>query len=168
MTSVERLRELFHVLPDGQLVRNIDQGKGKAGDIVGNPHNAGYLRLRVDGKYWLAHRVVWAIVHGTLADGEVDHKNGNRRDNRPDNLRIATRTGQMCNTAKMTSNTSGMKGLWYEARRGRWRGRINLHGVEREFYHKDKDAVIDWLNRTRQSLHGEFACNGERGISSVK
>ena len=160
MTSVERLRELFHVREDGQLVRNINQGKGKAGDIVGNPHNAGYLRLRVDGKYWLAHRVVWAVVHGTLAQGEVDHKNGDRRDNRPDNLRLASRTGQMCNTAMMTNNTSGTKGLWYEARRGRWRGRINVNEEERSFFHKDKYTVIEWLNRTRQELHGEFACSG--------
>lgn len=168
MTTVERLRELFHVRKDGQLVRNIDQGKGKAGEVAGNPHNAGYLRLRVDGKYWLAHRVVWAIVHGTLAEGEVDHKNGDRRDNRPDNLRLATRTGQLCNTAKMTNNTSGTKGLSFEARRARWRGRINLHGVERVFYHKEKDVVIAWLNRTRQALHGEFACTGDRRTSSVK
>lgn len=162
MTTVERLRELFHVREDGQLIRNINQGKARAGAVAGNPHNQGYLRVTVDGKYWLAHRVVWAIVHGTLAQGEVDHKNGNRRDNRPENLRLASRADQLCNTARMTNNASGTKGLWYHAHRKRWRGRVTLGDTEREFFHKDKDVVIDWLNRTRQELHGEFACMGER------
>lgn len=162
MTTVERLRELFHVREDGQLIRNINQGKARAGAVAGNPHNAGYLRVTVDGKYWLAHRVVWAIVHGTLAPGEVDHKNGNRRDNRPENLRLASRADQLCNTARMRNNKSGTKGIWYDARRSRWRARVNVNGTEHQSYHDCEAEAIDWLNRTRQELHGEFACMGER------
>lgn len=156
---IDRLRALFTVNEQGQLIRKVNAGKAKAGQVAGNPHNAGYLRVRVDGQYILVHRVVYAVVYGELPD-EVDHKDGNRTNNRPDNLRKASRAEQMRNTATMRNNKSGTKGIWYDARRSRWRGRINLHGVARVFYHKDKDAVIDWLNRTRQSLHGEFACSG--------
>ncbi len=50
-----------------------------------------YLQVRVvlDGKriHALAHRVVWAYFNGPIPDGAViNHKNGNKRDNRPENL----------------------------------------------------------------------------------
>lgn len=159
MTTVARLRELFHVREDGQLIRNINQGKARAGAVAGNPHNAGYLRVRVDGQYILVHRVVYAVVYGEMPD-EVDHEDGDRTNNRPGNLRKASRAEQMRNTATMRNNKSGTKGIWYDARRSRWRARVNVNGAEHQSYHASEAEAIVWLNRTRQELHGEFACNG--------
>lgn len=47
-----------------------------------------YLRSRLtDGRYALAHRVVWIATHGAIPDGwTINHKNGDRCDNRPVNL----------------------------------------------------------------------------------
>ena len=154
---IERLRALFYVTPDGQLVRRCDWYKGKAGDVVGCPQSAGYLRCRVDGKYMLVHRIIFAIHNGYLPKS-VDHADGNSLNNRPGNLREATQSQQLQNQKIRDSNKYGVKGL--DRYRDKWRGRVCVGGVERSIEHLDRAVVEQWLNRTRQELHGEFACNG--------
>ena len=51
--------------------------------------------LQRDGKTkrFSAHRLVWAAFNGPIADGlEINHKNGQRRDNRLSNLEAVTRS----------------------------------------------------------------------------
>lgn len=46
-----------------------------------------YIRIRAEGRLWLLHRWVYATVIGPLGSDEVvHHRNGNKRDNRPENL----------------------------------------------------------------------------------
>ena len=50
-----------------------------------------YLYLRVDGNRHgiQLHRLVWALVYGRFPS-QIDHVNGNRKDNRIENLREVT------------------------------------------------------------------------------
>ena len=41
-------------------------------------------------KPYRAHRVIWALVHGEWPEGQIDHINGVRDDNRLENLRVVT------------------------------------------------------------------------------
>lgn len=63
-----------------------------------NRTGLGYLQVRmmINGTriYTGAHRLVWQSVHGDIPEGLViNHKNGLKDDNRPDNLEIETHSG---------------------------------------------------------------------------
>lgn len=59
----------------------------------------------------MAHRLAWLYVHGRWPDGLIDHKNGDRADNRFDNLRDVAHRVNMQNLRKaFVSSKTGLLG----------------------------------------------------------
>ena len=54
----------------------------------------------------------------------IDHINGNRNDNRFDNLRLATDSQNIRNQKKRKTNTSGFKGVGWSKQNKKWRSRL--------------------------------------------
>lgn len=108
----------------------------------------------------MTHRLVWEQVNGPIPEGfDVDHINGDKHDNRLENLRLATRSQNMCNRSKTTKNTSGLKGLSWDKHTGRWRSFLCLRGHQTSKRFNCMLDAVAWLYRKRRELHGEFACN---------
>ena len=84
----------------------------KAGTVAGSKDNQGYLKITIQGQFFKAHRLAWLHVHGEWPKFEVDHINGNRSDNRIENLRDAPRglNSQNERSARI-SNRSGFLGV---------------------------------------------------------
>ena len=96
------------------------------GRAAGYEDPRGYRQVRLRGfrKMLLAHRLVWIWHRGPIAAGsEVDHLNGDARDNRIENLRAVSHSTNLTNRAKLRSNTSGHTGVSWIAERGLWRAR---------------------------------------------
>lgn len=88
----------------------------------------GYAQANVRGHHFLAHRVAWAIHYGEWPDGEVDHINGVRTDNRIANLRVVDTAGNAKNKRMPDSNTSGAVGVSWDKSRNRWAAYIKVSG----------------------------------------
>jgi hypothetical protein len=85
----------------------------------------GYKFGNLFGVKLLAHRVIWKWVHGTDPD-QIDHINGNRADNRLENLRSVDATTNQRNTKRPVHNTSGRIGVSYDRHRDKWAAYITL------------------------------------------
>lgn len=103
----------------------------------------GYAQGSVNGRLLLAHRVIWAIVTGEWPQGDIDHINGNRSDNRWANLREVSHAINLRNASGKSNNTSGATGVSYRADRGKWRARVMVDGRERSLGSFDSlDAAV--------------------------
>ncbi len=81
---------------------------------------AGYHQGAIFGHYLKAHRVIWVLVHGRWPDGEIDHINGDARDNRLINLRDVPHSVNLRNCRRSKRNTSGITGVVLNKKTGRW------------------------------------------------
>ena len=88
---MKKWQKLF-TLKNGQLYWKQAAGNRKAGSQAGTAHGDGYKTVRIDGKAHYVHRIVKEMSSGKPLKKEVDHKDRNRANNKPSNLRVATRS----------------------------------------------------------------------------
>ena len=117
----------------------------------------GYRVGSIFNKKYAAHRIVFALVHGHWPEAEIDHVDGDRLNNRPGNLRNATRSQNQCNVGTMRSNTSGAKGVSWDRDREMWRADIMLHYKRKHLgmFKTVKDAADAYRNASAK-MHQEF------------
>lgn len=109
------------------------------------------------------HRVVMGLG---LGDPGLDHRNGDRLDNRKENLRIATASQNQANTRKMRRSqpmTSRFKGVSLD--RGRWLASIRVRGRKRNLgrYGTEEEASAAYERAAREAF-GEFARAGKEAL----
>jgi len=113
---IEELRATFAYHEDGYLIRK------KNGKPCGQHANTsdGYADVWVNGRTLLAHRIIYAIAHGAMPAGQIDHINGNRMDNRIENLRDVSASENSHNSKRPKNNTSGFPGVSWNIQRQKW------------------------------------------------
>lgn len=129
MINKEKLNEVFQYNVDGSFTVKIKIGYRVVGQILsGSIDSYGYARLRVSGKQYIFHRLVWIYHHGDIPKThQIDHINGIKHDNRIENLRLATIAENAQNVNKRTDNSSGCIGVsWYKPLQ-KWRVQIQVH-----------------------------------------
>lgn len=122
----------------------------------------GYLRGRIDGRMYLAHRVIFAIVMGAWPVNELDHADHDRANNSFGNLKDVTHAQNHKNRSIPLSNTSGVMGVSWCSDRGKWRARID---VERKrvclgHYIQKSDAIL--ARRDAEKKYGFHDNHGNR------
>jgi hypothetical protein len=96
-------------------------------------NSKGYYTVWINSKCQLWHRVVYEHFLGPIPKGmQIDHIDGNKLDNRIDNLRLATPRQNMMNRDKLKIEniTSSHKGVYLDKRRGKWRAEMKKNGIK--------------------------------------
>ena len=159
----EILKEYFQYNPEtGLFIWKIFRGGGspKIGTIAGTPHEDGYVKIKVNGKIYAAHRLAWLYMTGAFPDQEIDHINGDGTDNRFSNLREASRTENNRNTKVRKNNTSGFKRV-SKNRHGKWVAHIHAEGRQHYLGAFDTpEAAHEAYCTAAKTFYGEFANNG--------
>lgn len=84
----------------------------RVGQIAGSLNKGhGYIEIGIDNKLHYAHRLVWLYHFGNLPDEQIDHINGDRANNRVENLRESSRYMNARNQKKSSINSSGTTGV---------------------------------------------------------
>ena len=142
----------------GLLRRKINVGKGLIGSVAGTLSPDGYVRVGVMYKMYLAHRLIWYMQTGAWPKHEVDHRNGNRADNRWRNLREATREQNIANSPARTTNKIGIKGVRWHVAGGAWQARMFLNGKDMHLglFDTPEQAGAAYVKAAKKHF-GEFA-----------
>jgi hypothetical protein len=85
----------------------------------------GYRLIVVFGRKYMAHRLAWLYMTGTWPKSTIDHKDGNKSDNRWTNLREATSSQNAVNRKTNINNKLGIKGVTFH-RSGRYQARLGI------------------------------------------
>ena len=112
---------------------------------------AGYIGLCVGGKRFWSHRVIWKMQTGCDPISGIDHRNGNKTDNRWRNLREAT---QQQNLWNLPTKRGRLPTGVYVRRSGHYSvkaGKVYLGTFDTA--KKAGEAYRSYVKRTR----GEFA-----------
>jgi len=154
----ERLRALLAYDPEtGHFTWRVPLSRRiRPGDRAGYA-NDGYLLVRIDRRNYRGHRLAWLYTFGEWPNGDLDHINCDRADNRISNLREATRSQNQANMRRPRHNTSGFKGASFHQRKGKWQAIIQKDGktLYLGLFPTAADAHAAYC-AAAQELHGEF------------
>ena len=118
----------------------------------------GYRQGKILGFSFRAHRVIWAMKNGEWPKVKIDHFNCIRIDNRIENLRLASDSENVWNRKVSKSSTSGIKGVYFDRRRMKWRARIKYNCVNKHLgdFSSIEEAAEAYA-RASVKYHGKFS-----------
>ena len=97
----------------------------KVGDRAGwLEKRSGYRKISINGEFYKEHRIVWMYCKGYFPNGMIDHINGDRQDNRIENLRDVNNRENTLNTYKHRSGK--LSGASFNKQYGKWESFITV------------------------------------------
>lgn len=151
MSDYEFFIQKYRYHEDGYLISNATNKQ------VGRLNEEGYVRIRgSNGKEYRAHRIIWSLFYGEIPEGcLIDHIDGNRSNNKIENLRLATREQNNVNRRKVGDNKLP-KGVSKSG--NMFRVRITSKGIT---YCLGSYSTVEEAQKAYETkaeeLHGEFA-----------
>lgn len=101
-----------------------------AGKRAGGLDAYGYLNINLFGRLFKAHRLAWLIEKGKWPDGDIDHADRDKLNNRISNLRDCTRAENLQNLPLRSNSTSGFTGVSLCRQTQKWRAKIRIDGEQ--------------------------------------
>jgi len=162
--TLELLQSLFDY-QNGELfwqdpVRAESVKRRREWSLKARPFSAtAYRYIFIDKRSYPLHRAIFVYHYDSIDDSIfVDHIDNDRRNNRIENLRLATKVQNQHNTTLSTNNTSGIKGVSWKKSHQSWAVSIFAHGryVFRANF-KDLELAELAAIEARDKYHDQFA-----------
>lgn len=165
--NADVVRELFsYSTESGVVLRKIStNNRAKPGEIVGCIRPDGYLCTSIGGKLYQIHRLAWLYAHGSWPEGQIDHINGNRSDNRLSNLRDVCHVDNGRNQKLCSTNKSGINGVHWFASRGKWRATITVNGKSLHLGYFNTVAEASEARKAADEINGFHQNHGRSVVS---
>lgn len=93
----------------------------------GGVSKRGYIQLTYEGTTYVVHRLIWMWVYGEEPE-QIDHINGDRQDNRLENLRDVDHLTNCRNRKKRSNNKSGFEGVSWDKENWQWVSQLRIEG----------------------------------------
>lgn len=154
--SKDRAIELFDYNKGGFLIRKLRlSNSARVGARAGVNNGNGYSRVWADGSFVYVHRLVWIFHNGDIPAGsEIDHINGDRQDNRIENLRLATRAENRQNAGRQSNNSSGLTGVYKPKGYGKWIAKIKKGGKTKHIgVYETKEEAAAAYAKAKAEVH---------------
>lgn len=128
--SFKEVNELLKYDPEtGIITRKKSKGGKMIGSRTGCLQPNGYLRTRINGRLYKTSRIAWLLYYKKWPDGDIDHINHIRDDDRIINLRCTDNAGNMTNKGRYKTNKSGFVGVYWNNRAKKWVAQIGRKGL---------------------------------------
>jgi len=134
---------------------------GAAGSVKARKSGYRNVRVVIDGKDYVSSRLIWLYMTGSWPVGQVDHIDHNPMNNRWANLREVTAAENMKNLSMTKSNTSGVTGVYWHKRGGKWGVTIDVRGkrLHGGLFAEFEDAVA--RRKELEALHDFHSNHGK-------
>jgi hypothetical protein len=156
----KRIRELLHYEPETGVFTRLTNASTNArkGNIAGTLNSRGYIQISIDNKVYQAHRLAFAYMNDVWTDLQIDHRDGNRANNKWANLREAHPHENSHNSKPHRDSATGVKGVSWHKGANKWQAQIRANG---ENIHLGLFETIEEarsaLHLVRETRHREFA-----------
>lgn len=124
---------------------------------ITNIEPTGYIRVGFNKKQYKVHRLIFLMHHGYLPEF-LDHIDGNKLNNKIENLRPASKLQNNQNRMLQKNNKSGAKGVAWCKATNKWRVQINVNKEKKYFgVYKDLELAELVAIEARNKYHNNFA-----------
>jgi hypothetical protein len=153
----KRFNEAFEYR-NGDIYWKVNPNNITIGALAGTAYPSGYRRVKVDGKFYAVHRVIYTMFYGNIPNGlHIDHINGNTRDNSIENLRTVTISQNAMNRKGRKTNT-GIPNVSYCKENGKYRVQMTVNNKRVLLEHFDDLELADLVaQEVRVKYHGQYA-----------
>lgn len=95
------------------------------GKIKGNVTQNGYLEICFNGVKMSTHKLAWLLYYGEFPEHYIDHIDGDKQNNRIDNLRKSNPSLNQKNRGRNKNNSTGYNGVYKSGNKFRARVKVN-------------------------------------------